>query len=272
MLSPFAAAVDEIGKLVDEGVLVADLQPGHPPVLHVGMIAVGDVHAAPAAHPPFVAVIEVLDAMQIVQVPERRRVLAVDLERVERLVPARVARRLERRERTVLEPAEKRARVVDADRLHLAGQRVLALLDERFGHRGHLRDRPVQPQRRVDVVREQIAGDAAARDRDVEAPQPLAALRQILRDGPVLQELRAVVKDAPELPLVQQLLDQRHRGHAAVVVPDRVGHARGSRPPPPSPWLLRPCVRAASRTSPSCRPSRRPPRSRGACRSGSRYR
>ena len=89
-------------------------------------------------------------------------------------------------------------------------------------------DRAVQPERGVDAVREQIAGDAAAGDADVEAPQALAALRQVLRDRPVLQELRAVVKDASEPALVDQLLDQRHRRHAAVVVP----RPCSARPPP----------------------------------------
>ena len=36
-------AFDEVGDLMDEGVFVADLQAGHPPVFHVGMLAVGDV-------------------------------------------------------------------------------------------------------------------------------------------------------------------------------------------------------------------------------------
>ena len=111
------------------------------------------------------------------------------------------------------------------DGLDLAGQVVLALLDERLGHRRDFGDRPVQPQRRVDVVREQVAGDAAAGDGDVEAPQAFAALRQVGRDRPVLQELRAVVEDASELALVDELLDHRDGGHAAVVVPDGVRHA-----------------------------------------------
>ena len=263
---------DEIGELMDERVLVADLQARHPPVLHVGMIAVGDVHAAPAAHAAFVAVIEVLDAMQIVQIPERRRVLAVDLERVERLVPARVARRFERRERSVLEAAQERARVVDADRLDLAGQVVLALLDEGLGHRRDLGDRTVQPQRRVDVVRQQVAGDAAARDVDVETPESFAALRQILRDRPVLQELRAVVKDAAELALVEQLLDQRDGRARGGSCTRRCSARRPSRPRRPSLRLLSRSVRAASRTSPSCRPWRPQSRSRDACRWGWRCR
>src|SRR5262245_60395489 len=98
--------VEEIGELVDERVLVADLQAGHPPVLHIRMIAVGDVDAAPAAQLPLVSMVEPLEPVEIVEIPSRRGVLAVDLERVERLVPARVPRRLEERERSVLEACE----------------------------------------------------------------------------------------------------------------------------------------------------------------------
>ena len=145
-----------------ERVFVADLQTRHPPVLHVRVVAVGDVDAAPAAGSPFVTMIEPLQAMQIVQIPRGRGVLAVDLERVERLVAACVARRLERRQRAVAEPREESARIVDPDRLDLAGQVVLALLDERLGHRRHAVDRTVQPHGRVDAVRQQIAGHAAA--------------------------------------------------------------------------------------------------------------
>ena len=54
---------------------------------------------------------------------------------------------------------------------------------------------------------------------------PGAALRQVLGDGPVLQELGAVMEDAPEPALVDQLLGQRDGGDAAVVVRDQVGHA-----------------------------------------------
>ena len=216
----------ELHELMRERVLVADLQAGHPPVLHVRLIAVGHVDVAPSAHAPLVLVIEVLDSMQIVKIPGRGGMLAVDLERVERLVPARIPCRLERRERSVLEARQKCARIVDPHRLDLAREVVFALLDERLRHRAHFRDRTVQPHRRVDVVRQQIAGDAASRDRDVEPPQPFAALRQVARDRPVLQKLRAIVKDPSEPVLVDELPDHRHRGHEAVVVPDAVRHAR----------------------------------------------
>src|ERR1051325_7152133 len=51
-------ALEEFMDLVDEAVFVTDLQAGHPPVLHVRMIAVADVDAAPAAHAAFDAVVE----------------------------------------------------------------------------------------------------------------------------------------------------------------------------------------------------------------------
>ena len=87
--------VEKVGELVNERVLVADLKAGHPPTLHVRLVAVGDVHAPPASDLPLVLVIEPLQPMQVVKVPARRRVLTVDLQRVERLVPARVARGFE---------------------------------------------------------------------------------------------------------------------------------------------------------------------------------
>ena len=103
-------------------------------MLHVRHVAVGDVDRSPAADQRIVAVVEVLQPVQVVQVPLERGLLAVDLEGVERLVPAGVAGRFEEPERAVVEPAEEGAGVVDADRLDLARQVVLPLLDERLGH------------------------------------------------------------------------------------------------------------------------------------------
>ena len=45
----FVEALQEVGHLMDEGVLVADAETGHPPLVHVRHVAVGDVHAPPAA-------------------------------------------------------------------------------------------------------------------------------------------------------------------------------------------------------------------------------
>src|SRR5207302_10493617 len=99
--------------------------------------------AAPSPQAALVAMIEILQAMQVVQIPLRRRVLAVDFKRIKRLVASRVSRGLERRQRSVLEPAQERAGIVNPNRLDASGQIVFALLDERFGHRGHFGNRPV---------------------------------------------------------------------------------------------------------------------------------
>ena len=102
-----------------EGVLVTDLQAGHPPVLHVGMVAIGDMDAPPAAQAAFVGVIEPLEAMKIMQIPDGGGFFAVDFERVERLVTAGVARGFERGQRAVGEAAEEEAGVIDARRAAL---------------------------------------------------------------------------------------------------------------------------------------------------------
>ena len=87
-------------------------------------------------------------------------------------------------------------------------------------------DRAVQPHRGVDVVGEQVAGDARARGVHVEAPERRPALGHVRRDGPVLEELGAVVVRPADPALVDQLPGERDRRHAPVVVPDHVGHAR----------------------------------------------
>ncbi len=148
-------------------------------------------------------------------------------QRVQGLVAAGVAGGFEGGQRAVAEARQKEAGIVDADRLHFSRKVVLATLDEGLGGRGNLGDAAVQPHRGIDAVRQQIAGDTAASNRDVEAPEALAALRQIGGDGPVLQKLRAVVKDAAQASLVDQLLGERHGGNAAVVVPHHVAHTRG---------------------------------------------
>ena len=101
---PLRIRLEEVGDLVHEGVLVTDRQPRHPPLAHVGMVAVGDVHALPAPHRPRVLVVEDLQPVEVVQVPLQAHVLAVDLERVEGLVAAGIPRALEEAERPVLDP------------------------------------------------------------------------------------------------------------------------------------------------------------------------
>ena len=88
--------------------------------------------------------------------------------------------------------------IVDPNRLNFAGERVLSLLDERFRHRGQRRDGSVQPHGRIDIVRKQIAGDAAAGHGGIQPPQAFPALRKIFRNRPVLKKLGAIVKDFAE--------------------------------------------------------------------------
>ncbi len=136
-----------------------------------------------------------------------------------------VAGRLERCQRAVAEPREEGARIVDLDRLDSARDGVLARLDERLRHRSHAVDRTVQPHGRVDAMRQQIPGHAAAGHGSIEAPQPFSSLWQLLRDRPVLEELRAIVKDASQLSFLDQLSQEDDGRNPAVVVPDRVRHA-----------------------------------------------
>jgi hypothetical protein len=102
-------------------------------------------------------VIEVLEPVQIVQVPGDRGVLAVDFEGVQGLVAAGVPRGLERGQRAVAEPGQERAGVVDPHLLDLAGERVFAFLMKVSVMALTVRDAAVQPDGRVDAVGQQIA-------------------------------------------------------------------------------------------------------------------
>ena len=56
-------ALEEIGHLMHETVLVTDLQPGYPPLAHIRMIPIRHVNRPPAAHSPFIAVLKVLQSV-----------------------------------------------------------------------------------------------------------------------------------------------------------------------------------------------------------------
>src|SRR6516165_5333848 len=140
------------------------------------MISIRDVDAAPAPQLPFVAMVEVLNAMQVMKVPHCGCVLAVDFQGVERLVPASVPGRLECRKRSVLEAAQEGAGVVDSHRFDTTGEVVFSLFDERFRHGDDFGDRTVEPHGSVDSMCQEIAGNTAARYRDVQPPQAFTAL------------------------------------------------------------------------------------------------
>ena len=160
------------------------------------------------------------------KVPLEGLLLAVDLERVERLVAAGVAGGFELRDRAVLEAAEEDRGVVDGDGLLLARGGVDALLDERLGDRGDLGDVTVDPAGRVDAVREQVARHAGTGGGGVEAPETRAALGQLGGDRPILEEVGAVVEHAAQLAGGHDVLRERHGGEETVVIPDEVREAR----------------------------------------------
>src|SRR5207245_2562322 len=81
-LFAFAGCLEKICELVCERVLISDLQAGHPPMLHIRMVPVRNVHASPAARLAFIAMIEVLYSMQVMKIPHSGRMLAVDFERI----------------------------------------------------------------------------------------------------------------------------------------------------------------------------------------------
>src|SRR5689334_6332866 len=131
---------------------------------------------------------------------------AVDLERVEGLVPARVASRFEGGEGAILESGQERAGVVDADLLDFAGEVVFALFDKGLSHRADFVDGTVHPDGGINAMRQQIAGHARASRLQVQAPERGAALGQLRADGPILEKLRSIMKDAAQPALIDQLL------------------------------------------------------------------
>ena len=92
---------NEIGELVDETMLVSNVQSGNPPFVHIRMLSsVSDMDGSP---PPslriFFVIFEVIEAMQIVQIPEKGTVRTIDFEGVECLVSTSVTGGLENGQR-----------------------------------------------------------------------------------------------------------------------------------------------------------------------------
>ncbi len=81
---------------MNKGMLVSDLQAGHPPVFHVGMIAVRDVDTLPAPELPLVTMVKVVDTVQIVEIPGRGGALPVNFQSEQRFVAAGVAGRFKK--------------------------------------------------------------------------------------------------------------------------------------------------------------------------------
>src|SRR3954466_8818723 len=130
---------------MNEGVLIPNLQTGHPPLAHVWHVAIGNMYRAPATNNRLVAMVEVAQSMEIVQIPCDRRVRPVNLKRVESLMTTGVARRFKNSERSIGEAAQERTGIINADWFNLARLRVFALFDKRLGHRRDGLNRPIKP-------------------------------------------------------------------------------------------------------------------------------
>ena len=94
----FRKGDQKVGHLMDKAVFVANRQTGHPPLVHVGVVAIGHMDAFPAAHVACIGVVKHLQAMEVVKIPFEAHILAVDFKRVERLVAAGVASAFEEAE------------------------------------------------------------------------------------------------------------------------------------------------------------------------------
>ena len=64
---------------MDKAVLITNAAARNPPTVHVRLVAVGHVDGTPAAYDGFVLVVEIFKAVQIVQIPTDRGMLAVTL-------------------------------------------------------------------------------------------------------------------------------------------------------------------------------------------------
>ena len=146
--------LEQMAKLVDEGVAPADRVAGRPPVAEVGVVGgLGHEHA------PESRAVRQLQLVQPLEVEDERALRAVHLEDVRVQPPTRQPRGFQRPGRAVVELDRRDELVVDLATVH---ERA----DERRD-RGDLADE-VAPE--VDQVRAQIAEHAGARLGRVEAP------------------------------------------------------------------------------------------------------
>ena len=70
------------------------------------------------------------------------------------------------------------------------------------------------------------AQDAGTGHSRIHPPKPFPTLRQIGIDRPVLQEIRPIVKDLPQLTRLDDPLRQHNGRQPAIIVPNRIGDPR----------------------------------------------
>ncbi len=87
------------------------------------------------------------------QIPTDGGMFPIDLERVEGLVSAGIARGFKKPQRTVVKVAMKNTGIVNSYRLLFARIRMHTLLYKGLGHRRYILDSTVYPHGRIDAVR-----------------------------------------------------------------------------------------------------------------------
>ena len=93
---PSLKAMEEIGHMMDKGMLVANGSSRYPPAMHVRMVSVGDVNGSPTPHLAFVAVVKIFQTGEVMKIPTDGSMLPIDLKRVEGFMSAGIARRFKK--------------------------------------------------------------------------------------------------------------------------------------------------------------------------------
>ena len=126
--------MEEIGHLVDKGMLIPNRSSRYPPAVHVRVVSVRHVNGSPASHLAFVAVVKIFQTCQVMQVPTDGGMLPIDLECVEGFVSAGIARGFKKPQGTVVKVAMKNASIVNSYRLLFPRIRMDTLLHKGLGH------------------------------------------------------------------------------------------------------------------------------------------
>ena len=150
-----------------------------------------------------------LELVQPLDVEDRRALRPVDLERVRVDAAPSEARGLERPGDAVFELDRGDEMVVDVPPGH-----------ERANRGRHRRDLADQVAREVDDVRAEVAERAGPGLGRIEAPRALVRI-----PAPGLEVTRPEMDDVAELSGVEELADEAHGGHEAVVEPAHVHDA-----------------------------------------------
>ena len=113
-------ALQEIGHLMNEAMFVANLQAWHPPLTHVRMVTICHMNCAPTPNAALIAMLEILQTVQIVQVPENGGMFTINLERIKCFMPSGVAGGLKRRKGAIFKAGKKSAGIIDSDAFDFA--------------------------------------------------------------------------------------------------------------------------------------------------------